>query len=111
MEKLDRIIKSTPTLEWNRAMRKFCTISGEFSFFIQHLNELQLINYECCQEIFYHNDQLYFEYEENNLVLSIDIERPSTSCGNINVTKKFSKKTFLVYNSISNNNFRNQKKS
>jgi hypothetical protein len=52
---------------------------------------LQLINYECCQNIFYHNDQLYFEYdEENNLVLSIDKERPCESCGNVNVTKKFS---------------------
>ena len=106
MKKLDRIIKSALTLKWNRAKsiwilevlkleptrRKFCTFGDEFTSIIQHLNKLQLINFECCQKIFYHNDQLYFQYDEaDKLVLSIHIERPCESCGSVNVTKTFSK--------------------
>jgi hypothetical protein len=89
---MDKSIWILEVLKLEPTRRKFCTFGDEFSFFIQYINELQIINYECCQNIFYHNDQLYFEYdEENNLVLSIDIEKPCETCGKVNVTKNFSK--------------------
>ena len=120
MKTFDRIIKLSLTVEWNRAKsiwileilkleptrRKFSTFGEEFNFFIKQFNKIQLINYECCNNIFYSNDQLYFEYDElNNLVLSSNIERKCVKCDKACFSKKFSKTPLwiIIQNLIKSN--------
>ena len=99
-EKLKMIIDLISANEWNRAKtlwileilkitpkrRTFDTFGEEFDCFIKHIKELQCLNYYCRSEhcndnIFYTNDEFYFENDENNnLTLSFDEKTECRIC-------------------------------
>ena len=74
--------------------RCFSTYGEEFDLFIKHVKELQRIDYQClnplCKCIYFTNDELYFEYDENNnLNFTLNQFIECSKCKNSNVKKVF----------------------
>jgi hypothetical protein len=105
--KIEQIIQFVLKNEWDSAKSiwildvlelipkrcRFSTFGEEFDFFIKYVKEIQLINYFCksCNIIFYTNDEIYFEFDENmNLTFSLNEVRNCCFCNcDKNVIKKF----------------------
>ncbi len=63
--------------------RVFSTFGEEYNFFISYIKEFQRLNYYCkaCDEVFYKNDEMYFQYNVNsNVSFNFCEERVCTVC-------------------------------